>query len=160
MNHKPTARVGEHNGGDYDMRHQAPTALPDVSGLTRVSDADLLVIKDWLTQRSSNATFFPVDASYLANVTLLMIREVQAARKSKIHPSAEQQNRTGRPGAVRLDSLKVGDCFFHDTNDAMASSVTDRVKALKPEIASVEVYCNCDTAVTTHYPGDWYVFKR
>lgn len=74
--------------------------------------------------------------------------------------AAEQRNRTGKPGAVRIDSLKVGDRFSTDTMDAMASTVISSVKALKSDRNLVEVYCGCDAAVTTHYPGDWYVFKE
>lgn len=72
----------------------------------------------------------------------------------------KQTNRTGKPGAVQLGTLKVGDKFSHDTNEAMVASATHTVKSLMPERNSVQVCCFGDGRVTRVFPSDWYVFKR
>lgn len=71
-----------------------------------------------------------------------------------------QTNRTGKPGAVQIGTLKVGDVFSHDTNEVMVATAEHRIKALKPDRKIVEVCCFCDSGITGYYSSDWYVFKK
>lgn len=46
----------------------------------KVTDDDLAGIEEWMSNNWPKSTFFPVDANYLAGATMLMVREVRAAR--------------------------------------------------------------------------------
>lgn len=65
-----------------------PAKLVETDKLMEVQEKDLAAIEKWAAERSRNAAFFPADAAYLANVTLLLIREVRAAREQQTPPAA------------------------------------------------------------------------
>lgn len=54
--------------------------MADRKLLTRIDDDDLERIENFLMSDHRGACFFPIDADYLANIAMLLIKEVREIR--------------------------------------------------------------------------------
>lgn len=122
--------------------------------LTQVTDADLIRVEDWLMTRSGNAAFIPVDATNLANMAMLMSRELRQRRAGSITTTVgERQHLWGivseecheitlsasAVGQLAIKILRFGEITVSPDGKTIYKNVEDLVREANDLLAVLEM---------------------